>query len=141
MGFGRCVAVHGYISTFKGCSGNRLDIRNTIGSGHADGDIAARSDRGDRNLDGTSLANEGSAVKHAVLADGHVRTRHRTHLIGLHTDRKNGHVTHLVGSRLHTVRHDGAVTQHVVGLPIIKSLAVKLISKGSCGIARKEANI
>ena len=36
-----CVAIHRDIWAFKGSSRNSLDVRNTVGSGHADGDIAA----------------------------------------------------------------------------------------------------
>ena len=135
------VAVNSEISAFKGSSGNRLDIRNAVGSSHADGDIAAGCDRIDRDLDGAILVNEGSAMKHTIFADGHVGTRNGAHLVGAHADGKDCHVAHLVGSRLHTVRHDGTITYHMVGLPIIECLAMKFITKGLGGIAGKKADI
>ena len=135
------VAVHSDISAFKGSGRNRLNIRNTLRSGHADGDIAAGSDRGDRNLDSASLTDKSCAEKHTILADSHVRTRNSAHLIGLHADGEDGHVAHLVGSGLHTIRHNGTVTEDMVSLPIIKSFAMKLISKSLSGIAGKETDV
>ena len=46
-----------------------------------------------------------------------------------------------VGSRLHTVRHDGTITQHMVSLPVVKRTDVQLIAERLSGIASKVANV
>ena len=72
MGVSRRVAVNTDERTIKGSGGNGLDIRYTIGSCHADGNIATGSNRSNWNLDSARCADQNGAVKHAVLADSHV---------------------------------------------------------------------
>ena len=141
MGFSGRVAVHSDICAFKGSSWNCLDIGNAVGSSHADGDIATRGDRGNRNLHGTRWANKGNTMEHTVLTDGHVGTRNSTYFVCVHSDGENGHVADVIGGRLHTIRHDRAITQHMIGLPIIEGANMKFISKRLGGITSQIANV
>ena len=48
---------------------------------------------------------------------------------------------HDVSRWLHTIRHDGAIAQHMITFPIIERVAMDTISKSSGGIACKIAGI
>ena len=77
---------------------------------------------------------QSGAFQDVILRDANIRSGLGAHLERGGTSWEGASVVDGIGCRIHTIRHDGAVAKHVVGLPIIGGAGAGLVVAGM-GIA------
>ena len=110
--------------------GDVLHVGLALRLGDNDFHRLPRSDSTHRHIDRTRSGHQSCAFQHIVLRNAHIRA-----CLGINSKvartRRNGRgVAHVVGRRIHAVRHDGAVAKHVVGLPVVKRSGAGLVVAG-----------